>query len=196
MRTIDSYGAESLFDGPAVYNPRSMRWQPGRDGVNMVALGLNAAKPDGKAFAHETAYWIRPDMDISFTNDIMETMRQYNELMNGPRGITSDGGTTVAPTPMLKHNKVPGQPDTFDPTGVVPGRPDVVDHVKPSVDTPFVPPSAARSQQPVVLHQPAPHVVPHPQPSPHDQAQHMKLQAESLRQQAQKLLDMAAKIEP
>jgi len=190
MRTIDAYGAESLFDGPAVYNPRSMRWQPGRDGVNMVALGLTSAKPDGKDFSHATAYWIKPDMDISFTTDIVDTMRKYNELMNIPQGITSDGGTTVAPTPMLRNNKVPGQPDTFDPTGVVPGRPDVTEQFKEPQHTAWQPPTAARGQQPVAIHQPAP-IGP-----PQDAARvALKIEVDALRAQAQMLLEAASKME-
>jgi len=190
LRTIDAYGAESLFDGPAVYNPRSMRWQPGRDGVTQVALGLTSAKPDGKDFNYATAYWIRPDIDLGFVNDIQDTMKQYNDIMNIPQGITSDGGTTVAPTPMLKHNKVPGQPDTFDPTGVVPGRPDVVEHFKEPKHIPFEPPTAARGQQPVALHQPA------PIGANQDAARAaLKTEADALRAQAQKLLEAAAKMD-
>ncbi len=189
LRTIDQYGSECLFDGPAVYNPRALRWQPGRDGVNQVTLGLTSAKPDGRVFNPDQHFWIRPDMDLSFSNDILETMKKYNDLMNLSQGITSDGGTTVAPTPMLRHNKIPGQPDAFDPTGVVPGRPDITEHFKEPVNTPYEPPSAARSQTPVVIPQPS------PIGSQDPQRLALKAEAESLRAQAQKMLDAAAKLE-
>ena len=177
MLTTDLYGSQCLFDGPAVFNPRSNRWQPGRDGVNQITLGLSSTKPDMKDFKPESNYIVRPDMDISFTNDIVETMRKYNELMNIPQSVTTDGMATVAPTPMVKLNKVPGEPD-------------IVEHVKTTPDRPFSPPpTASKTQVPVAPQVPQPHPTHalQPEKTPQQQADALRLQAKQLLEQAAKL---------
>ncbi len=177
MLTTDVYGSQCLFDGPAVFNPRSNRWQPGRDGVNQVTLGLASTRPDLKEFKAEMHYSIRPDMDLSFTNDIVETMRKYNELMNVPQSVTTDGMATIAPTPIMQLNKVPGEPD-------------VVEHVKNAPDRPFSPPpTAAKGQVPVAPLTPQPHAmhVLQPEKTPQQQAEALRLQAKHLLEQAAKL---------
>lgn len=175
--TTDAYGQMYLWDGPAVYNPKSNRWQAASDAVTSTPIGLTINRPDAKA-DHSANYEIRPDMDISFTTAIIGAMDAFNKVMATTR-VMSDG--TVAPTvlPGLVPQKVPGTPDDLEHSQFPTNNP-----YAPLVPKPAVTQTTATPAAP----EPAPVVATPVQDS-------LKLQALALRAQAQKLLDAASDLE-